>query len=156
MIEQRPTIQTKQIEVVTCVIMIGFFIWVLTLAHGLPWYATAIGLAIPTFSFYQTVRSITLIICAFDKKLNLLTVKRKNWFGEKVIQHYLNEIQTVRIKVVQVVNDNEPSDTFEIGIVLASGFYVRLNEASTSFDRINTEAIVSSIESFLNLHHLSI
>jgi hypothetical protein len=153
MIEQRPTIQTKQIEVVTCVIMIGFFIWVLTLAHGLPWYATAIGLAIPTFSFYQTVRSITLIICAFDKKLNLLTVKRKNWFGEKVIQHYLNEIQSVRFKAFE--NKQDEADTFEIGIMLVSGSYVRLNEPSTSFDRINTEAIVSSIESFLNLHHLS-
>jgi hypothetical protein len=150
-IEQRPNKSTKVTYAVMCAVGIGFFIWVLTLAHGLPWYATTIGLLCPLFAFYLTLRATTAICCTFDKKSNLLILKRKNWFGEKVVRHYLNEIRAVRLKAYE--NKQDESDTFEIGIVLTSGSYVRLNEPSTSFDRTNTESIVSAIESFLNLHN---
>jgi hypothetical protein len=153
-IEQYPTKSTKVIYTVMCVVGIGFFIWVLTLAHGLPWYATTIGLLFPILPFYLALKATTAIACTFDKNSNLLVIKRKNWFGEKVIQHYLNEIRSIRFKAYE--NKQDEGDTFEIGIILTSGSYVRLNEPSTSFDRTNTESIVSSIQSFLNLHSLNI
>lgn len=124
-------------------------IWVLTLAHGLPWYAIAVGLLFPFFPFYSTLRATTAIVFTFDKKNNLLVLKRTNWFGEKVIRHPLNELRAVRFRAYE--NKQDEGDTFEIGIILTSGSYVRLNEPSTSFHRANTESIVSAIESFLNL-----
>jgi hypothetical protein len=150
-IEQKPTASTKVSYAAMCGIMIGFIIWVLTLAHGLPWYATMVGLIFPIFPFYLTFRATTSIACTFDKKLNLLLLKRKNWFGEKVIRHYFNEIQDVRFKVHQ---NQDESDSYEIRIILVSGSYVCLNVSSTSFDRSNTESIVSVIKSFLNLSTL--
>ncbi len=150
-IEQRPTKSTKVSYAVLSAVAVGFFIGVLTIAHGLPWYAIAIGILCPLFLFYLTLRATTSIACTFDKKSNLLIIKRKNWLGDRVIRHYLNEIRSVRLKAFE--NKQDESDTFEIGIMLTSGSYVRLNEPSTSFDRNNTEAIVSSIASFLNLYH---
>lgn len=152
-IEQQPTPETQVSYAVLCAVGIGFFIWVLTLAHGLPWYATTIGLIVPSWFFYLSLSATTSIACKFDKKLDLLILKRKNWFGNKVLRYHLSEIQSVRFKAYEHKQDE--SDTFEIGIMLVSGSYVRLNEPSTSFDRRHTEEIVSSIESFLNLHHLS-
>jgi hypothetical protein len=148
-IEQLPNKSTKVAHAVMSAVAIGFFIGVLILAHGLPWYAIAIGLFCPFVSFYLTLKATTEIVFKFDKKSNLLVIKRKNWFGEKVIQHYLNEIRSIRFKVYE--NKQDEGDTFEIGIILTSGSYVRLNEPSTSFDRANTESIASSINSFLNL-----
>jgi hypothetical protein len=153
-IKQRPTKSTKVSHAVMSAVAIGFFIGVLTLAHGLPWYAIAIGLLCPFFSFYLTLKATTSIVCSFDKKSNLLIIKRKNWFGEHVIRHYVNEIRAVRLKAFE--NKQDEGDTFEIGIILTSGSYVRLNEPSTSFDRSNTESIVSAIASFLDLYHHNI
>jgi hypothetical protein len=147
-IEQKPTTSTKVSEFVMCAMMIGFMIGVLTLAHGLPWYVTTVGLTFPIFPFYLTLRATTSIACTFDKKLNLLILKRKNWFREKVVRPPLNEIQDVRFKVHQ---NQDESDTYEIGIILVSGSYIRLNEPSTSFDRSNTDSVMSLIKSFLNL-----
>jgi hypothetical protein len=152
-LEQQPTKFTKVTEIGMCAIGVGFFIWVLTLAKGLPWYAIAIGLLCPLFIFYLALRATTSIVCTFDRKLNLLLLKRENWFGEKVVRYPLNEIRDVRCKVIR---GSEETDTYEIGIFLTSGSYVCLNEPTTSFDRHNTESIVSSIASFLNLYHLNV
>jgi hypothetical protein len=129
-IEQRPTTSTKVSYTVICAVGIGFLIWVLILAHGLPWYTMAIGLIGSIWLFYLALRATNSIICTFDKKLNLLILKQKNWFGEKVHRHHLNEIQSVRFKAFK--NKQDEADTFEIGIMLVSGSYVRLNEPSTS------------------------
>ncbi|WP_310487372.1 hypothetical protein [Chamaesiphon sp. VAR_69_metabat_338] len=151
-IDQQPSTGSKREYAVLFAVGVGFFIWVLTLAHGLPWYAIVIGLLVPVWIFYLTLRAMTSIACTFDKKLNLLILKRKSWLSEKVFQHHLSEIQSVHSKVF---HDPDGDDTYEIGIDLRSGSYLRLNEPSTSFDQSNTEAIVSAIESFLNLYHHS-
>jgi hypothetical protein len=150
-IENQPSQSTKVTEVVMCAIGIGFFIWVLTMASVLPWYATAIGLLCPIFIFYLAQKATATIVCTLDKKLNLLLLKRKNWLGKKVTKHHLNEIQDIRLKVFQHRDENGYHETYEVRIILVSGSYLSLNEPSTSFDRSNSEAIVESIKSFLNL-----
>jgi hypothetical protein len=152
-LEHQPSQSIRVTEVVMCAIGIGFFIWVLiTMATVLPWYATTIGLLCPIFIFYLAQKTTAALVCTLDKKLSLLLLKRKNWFGEKVTKHHLHEIQDVRVKVFQHRDEDGYHETYEIRIILVSGSYLSLNEPSTSFDRRKIEAIVESIRSFLNLN----
>ena len=108
-----------------------------------------VGILFPIFPLYLTLKATTAIACTFDKKLNLMTLKRKNWFGEKVVRHHLSGIRDIQLKVID--KNQDESDTYEVGIILGSGAYLCLNEPTTSFDRNSTESLVSTLKSFLDL-----
>jgi hypothetical protein len=151
-IEQRPDISIERAYAMFSVVLVGFLAFVLVLARTLPWYATAVGLLFTAFMISTIPKEITATVCTLDKKANLLTMKRKNWFGEKEVRYDLHEIQSTEFKSsVTDAGENERVEVYEILFVLRSGSYLQLNKPTVHCNRDRTEPIFSSLKAFLNL-----
>jgi hypothetical protein len=151
-IEQRPATSAEIAYAGFSIFMVGFLVWVLAQARTLPWYATVICLLLPIFMLPTILNETTATFCTFDKKANLLTIQRKNWFREKVVRYHLNEIRSTQFKSsVTTAGENERVEVYEIGLVLKSGSYLQVNKPTVLCNRDCTEPIFSSLRVFLNL-----
>ena len=145
-IEQRP----PQVTILICkfVAPIAIIFFGGMTFTGIPWFACLVSMACVFFAIYLPLRMTTVVTCIIDRTLNTLTLKRINLVGQKVISHYLNEVQDIQIKIIK----DSRADSYEIRAMLTTGGYLALNENMNSQDQINATEIVVLLKSFLNLH----
>jgi hypothetical protein len=108
-----------------------------------------VGFCISGFFFFPSLLIMALspvITCTFDKELDRMTIKRQRWFGEKILEHSINEISDVNVE------DSSTDDgwVYRVTLTLSSGENVSLTRSYTSgFEE--KQYIAKLIKSFLNL-----
>lgn len=107
-------------------------------------------LYISGFFFFLSLLIIALSsvkTCTFDKERSRMTIKRQHWFGEKILEHSINEISDVQI---EHTSSSEGSRIYRVTLILSSGEKLPLTRSYTSGIE-EKQYIANLIKYFLNL-----
>lgn len=87
-----------------------------------------------------------LITCTFDRERDRMTIKRKNWLGEKIREHSINEILDVKIDELT----SKYGSSYRVTLTLSSKEIPLTRIYSLEFEE--AQEIANLIKNFINLN----
>lgn len=98
------------------------------------------------FLSFLTIAQSSVKTCTFDKERDRMTIKRQYWFGEKILNHSINEISDVEVEY----SSGNGGSVYRVTLILSSGEQLPLTRSYTSGIE-EKQRIAELIKNFLNL-----